>query len=130
MIYGTPILDKSTLIIPFQTSRDPFPDRYSLTPSQNLYRGIRVYPRPRQTLRIGPLLVARPYPHLHSKCPLPGIFAISRIVLLLVLMLFPVWCHEWDVKLPIIAYLHICRRAMVLSIFVCRGVLLIRIIMR
>ena len=25
-------------------------------------------PRPRQTLKIGPLLVARPYSHLHSKC--------------------------------------------------------------
>ena len=72
-LFGTPILGIGNLTTPFQTSRDSFPDRFIWGSSQTLYNGI--YPRPRQTLKIGSLLVARPYPHLYSmwRRPLPHI---------------------------------------------------------
>ena len=72
-LFGTPILGIGNLTTPFQTSRDSFPDRFIWGSFQTLYNGI--YPRPRQTLKIGSLLVARPYPHLYSmwRRPLPHI---------------------------------------------------------
>ena len=61
---------------PFPDNKGPLSRQVYLRPIPRiLYNGI--HPRPRQTLKIGPFLVARPYLHLHSKCkpsPLRGKF--------------------------------------------------------
>ena len=51
----------------FPDKKGPLSRQVYLRPIPRIfYNGI--HPRPRQTLKIGRLLVARAYPHLHSKC--------------------------------------------------------------
>ena len=56
-IYGTPILGKGNLTTPFQTCRNPFPERNPIPEFVHLNIAP---PRPRQTLKMVPFLVARP----------------------------------------------------------------------
>ena len=65
--FETPILGKGNLKPLSRETGAPFQTGMLGPPSQNLYNGI--YPLPRETLKIEPLLATRAYSHLHSMCP-------------------------------------------------------------